>query len=240
LLIRSGAVELWRIPRVEPGVVVAERGRIPEPARGSPQNLSASGLGRRERNLSARSPSVLASTVMSDRDRKPGDDRRGVDTSAPRDPSKAATFPPDRWSRAVTSKTHPPDAAPGAALSVAAGRRDAVPGEAPPDELAARKFIATRFAAAGYRLALDYRFVASGVAVRLDAYDPDQRAGFAYISHADADVVNDIGPGEELAFKALGDANTAYVLIVHDRDIASLGALERIVDDFLGALYRRR
>ncbi|RMH44973.1 MAG: hypothetical protein D6689_01100 [Deltaproteobacteria bacterium] len=175
------------------------------------------------------------------RDKRDGDAGRPpeVSTSARGDAVRPATFPPDRWATPYVSKTHPPATVPPVDRVPVAG---AAPDDddGPPTEAAARAFLSRRFAAAGYRLVSDYAFSAPGVAVVLDGYDPDQRVGFAYVSHADADVVSDIGPAEELAFKQMFDTRDAFVLVVHDRDIDQLSTLEHRLDDFLAAVHRVR
>jgi hypothetical protein len=160
-------------------------------------------------------------------------------TSTPKTPKKATTFPPDRWSGSVVSKTRPPPTMPSAS-ELDAGATQADTGQpAPPTEQEARDFLNVRFRAAGYELASDYQFHAPGVAVVLDAFDADKRCGYVYVSHNDVDIVSDIGHGEELAFKQMFDTGDAFILVIHDRDIDQLSTLEHRLDDFLGAVHRR-
>jgi hypothetical protein len=163
-----------------------------------------------------------------------------VTSSATRIPKQRATFPPERWSGDVISKTTPPldDGADQDTLPTRPGRPRGA-GPEPITERDARQLLTRRFLAAGFEPVFDYALRAPGVALLVDAYDPKRHAGYIYLSHADADVVSDLGAAEELALQQLSDAGTAHVLVVHDRDVDSLAALEHRADAFLASLRSR-
>lgn len=171
-------------------------------------------------------------------------DDNDLDSSATTVPRKAATFPPSRWSDEVVTKTQPPRTLPPVDSVAPGGGTSAHPPDAtaagPISERDARGFLTARFRAAGYDIQADHSFHAPGLAVVLDGFDPKQRVGYCYISHHDADVISDIGAGEELAFKALSDLDDAHVLVIHDTDVPDQAELERRLDAFLAMVHRRR
>lgn len=171
------------------------------------------------------------------RDKTPTPD---LSTSTAKVPKKGTTFPPDRWASDVMSKTRPPGTMPPVEEMLA--ERGEKPGTqpTPPTEQEAREFLNARFRAAGYQLEQDYQFHAPGVAVVLDGFDPQHRTGYTYVSHGDADIISDIGHGEELAFKQMYDTGDVFVLVLHDHDIDQLSTLEHRLDEFLAAVHRRR
>jgi hypothetical protein len=105
-------------------------------------------------------------------------------------------------------------------------------GECIPEELA-RELINRRFAASGYRLEADYSFHHEDILVVLDGFDSERRAGYQYISHADADVVTDHDVATSDLFKRLAAGGGARVLVIHDGEAPTGDALIAIVDQFL-------
>jgi hypothetical protein len=162
-------------------------------------------------------------------------------TSAERLPAemtRGGTFPPVSWdeqSDVITSSSSAPRTAP------AAPPENGIVEQTEDDRLsesAARTILDARFRAAGVDLATDQTFQHDDLAVVLDGYDPAKRVGYAYLSHADADVVTDFDEAAELAFQQLAADGVAHVLVLHDSDIPTADALERRIDAFFSALHR--
>jgi hypothetical protein len=156
-----------------------------------------------------------------------------VESSARREAPRRATFPPTRWD--------------GQAQVVAStGKYQTIPpvGELVDDErerlteARAREILNARFATAGVKLIPDFAFHEGDVMVTLDGYDAGRRTGYAYISHADADVVTDFDEASEVVFNNLAQSDIAHVLLVHDHDVPTVDVLERRIDAFFAALPR--
>ncbi len=137
-------------------------------------------------------------------------------------PPRTTTYPPDRWQsdQAVFTSAEPVSA------------RDATADGERLTEAQARTILDARFRAAGAQLQADYPFREEDLMVTLDGFDPARRLGYAFLSHADADVVTDFDPAAEVAFDQLARDNRAFVLIVHDSDVPTPDALERRIDAF--------
>ncbi|HUH06069.1 MAG TPA: hypothetical protein VML75_28965 [Kofleriaceae bacterium] len=105
-------------------------------------------------------------------------------------------------------------------------------------EIRAREILDARFSAAGAALTHDYPLAEGDLAVTLDGFDPSRRIGYAFISHADADVITDFDEAAELALQGLADRGRCWVLVIHDRDIPNEDAIERRIDAFFDALHR--
>jgi len=103
-------------------------------------------------------------------------------------------------------------------------------------ESLAREVLLRRFTTFGARIRLDHTFHEGEVLCRLDGYDPELRIGYAYISHADADVVTDIDPDAEIALHELGREGRCFVFVVHDTQANSPEQLVVVVDHFLHSL----
>jgi hypothetical protein len=106
------------------------------------------------------------------------------------------------------------------------------------DENRAREILDARFSAAGAALTHDYALAEGDLAITLDGFDPARRIGYAFISHADADVITDFDEAAELALQGLADRGRCRVLVIHDRDIPNEDAIERRIDAFFDALHR--
>jgi hypothetical protein len=104
----------------------------------------------------------------------------------------------------------------------------------------AREILDARFTSAGATLTHDYALAEGDLAVTLDGYDPGRKIGYAFVSHADADVVTDFDEAAEMALHDLADRDRAWVLVIHDRDIPNEDALERRIDAFFDSLYRKQ
>ena len=173
-----------------------------------------------------------------------GKKKRSYESSANRIPGKAATFPPDRWDPQAVSKTRPPSGrvhvdADIRSIQGAPSGRSATARPVPPNEQEAREFLGHRFAAAGYEVVADYNLSSPSMLVRLDAYDPNRKVGFHYVSHSDSDVVSDFGDDEEAELRRLDDAGRAHVLVIHDTHVETEVELEALIDDFLARLHKR-
>jgi len=105
-------------------------------------------------------------------------------------------------------------------------------------EASAREVITRRFTTFGARLHSDYFFREGEVLCTLDGYDPELGVGFAYISHADQDVVTDIDSETELALHELAFQGRCFVLVIHDSNVMSMEQLVIYVDQFLHQLPR--
>ena len=162
-------------------------------------------------------------------------DTRDVTASSSSNLPRSVSYPPIGWDReesVVTSapksrqpqETHP---------APASGIDDGL------TEVRAREVLLARFRAAGVNIATDYIFKSQGLIVRLDGYDDTQCIGFSFVSHSDADVVTDFDEATDVAFAEMAAEKRAWVLVMHDRDIPNLDALERRVDAFFNALPPR-
>ena len=100
-------------------------------------------------------------------------------------------------------------------------------------EASAREVINRRLTMYGARLQSDYAFHEGTVLCTLDAYDPELGVGYAYISHADEDIVTDIDSETELALHELMYQNCCYVMVIHDSNVRSIEQLVIYVDQFL-------
>jgi len=155
------------------------------------------------------------------------------DVTKARVPPSRATYPPIHWDKAtsVISSASPDDAMRdgdgSAGGMVATDHIDARLSEA-----RAREILNARFTAAGINLQADYAYREADLIVNLDGFDPTQRIGYAYISHADADVVTAFDAAAALAFEQLAEAGKVFVLVVHDTDVPTPDALERKIDTF--------
>lgn len=149
-------------------------------------------------------------------------------------PARTVTFPPSAWDRdddVISSARRDGDRA----------RPDPPPGgplETHLTEAEARRLLDARFTAAGVQLIADYTFRDTDLVVKLDAYDPRRKIGYAYVSHADADVVTDFDAAAEVAFQQLAAEARAFVLVVHDADVPTADALEHRIDAFFEQIRR--
>lgn len=100
-------------------------------------------------------------------------------------------------------------------------------------EALAREIINRRFAQAGYQMEPDFPFAHGDTLVTLDGFDPQNRIGFQYISHADQDVVTDHDLATSAALKRIESAGGARVLVIHDGEAPTGDDLMAIVDEFL-------
>jgi hypothetical protein len=151
-------------------------------------------------------------------------------------PTRRATFPPTHWEKAdsVISSASPEDA-----LGKGGGDAGIVATDHVDERLSeqrAREILNARFKAAGIILQADYSFREADLLVTLDGYDELQRVGYAYISHADVDVVTDFDEAAEMAFEQLATEGKVFILIVHDTDVPTPDALEKRIDTFFIAL----
>ena len=167
-------------------------------------------------------------------------DKPTLQSSANRLRKKGVTYPPDRWAPSAVSKTRPPtgNVSVDADLRSLQGR-SATPRPVPPTEQEAREFLTHRFLAAGYGCVADYNLSSPSMLVRLDAFEPNRKVGFHYLSHSDSDVVSDFGSEEQRELERLDESGRAHVLVIHDTDIATEIELEQRVDEFLARLHRR-
>ena len=102
----------------------------------------------------------------------------------------------------------------------------------------AREILHRRFTQYGASIQTDYPFHTERIACTLDGYDPHRRLGYAYISHADADVVTDIDADTELGLHQLAMNGEAWILVVHDSHIRKLEELVVHADNFLRTVPR--
>jgi hypothetical protein len=149
---------------------------------------------------------------------------------------RRVTYPPKTWDREAGVVS----SAGGTASEQAAPPLAPTSGSYDPrlTEARAREILGKRFAAAGAALEPDYSFREGDLMVTLDGYDPDRRIGFAFVSHADADVVTDFDEATDEAFRQLAAAARAHVLVVHDWDVPTADVLERMIDAFFHHLPR--
>lgn len=150
---------------------------------------------------------------------------------------RGGTFPPVAWDREDIISSAAPSGGE-RADSPAPGGLHQPASEHHLGEDDARALLTTRFTTAGISLVADYPFQRDDLAVTLDGYDPERKIGFAYLSHADADVVTDFDEATELAFQELARDGVAQVLVVHDSDTPNADVLERRIDAFFAALQR--
>lgn len=106
------------------------------------------------------------------------------------------------------------------------------------NENRAREILNARFSSAGAALTHDYPLAEGDLAITLDGFDPTRKIGYAFISHADADVITDFDEAAEPALQALAERGRCWVLVIHDVDIPNEDALERRIDAFFDALHR--
>jgi len=154
-------------------------------------------------------------------------------------PPRRTTYPPMTWDKAdaVISSASPKDA-----LGDGRGGTDMVATDHVDERLSekrAREILNARFKAAGIVLQQDFAYRQADLIVTLDGYDELQCVGYAYISHADADVVTDFDEAAELAFEQLASEGKAFVLVIHDTDVPTPDTLERRIDTFFIALRAR-
>jgi len=156
-----------------------------------------------------------------------------VDSPIPR----TATFPPTAWDAegSVISSTTPAEAGARPTMPPTNGIVSTDP-EPTLSEAEARGILQRRLSTAGVALQSDFAFRHADLVVTLDGFDPARAIGFAYISHADADVVTDFDEATEMAFQELNRQGVAFVLVIHDTDIPTADALERRIDAFLDLL----
>ncbi len=105
-------------------------------------------------------------------------------------------------------------------------------------EAAAREVIGRRFTLYGARLHSDYFFREGDILCTLDGYDPELGVGYAYVSHADEDVITDLDSETELALHELSFQGRCFVLVIHDSNVMSMEQLVIYVDQFLHQLPR--
>jgi hypothetical protein len=166
------------------------------------------------------------------------DPKRSSAPPEPNDAGEAAarrvTYPPKAWDREaeVVASTGGGPPEPAAAAEASGGYDPRL------SEARARELLGKRFAAAGAALERDYPFRHGDLLVTLDGYDPARTIGFAFVSHADADVVTDFDEATDEAFRQLAAAGVAHVLVVHDADVPTADALERRIDAFFQSLPR--
>ena len=123
------------------------------------------------------------------------------------------------------------------------GRRDSVTGRVTVTgtrigEGLAREILYRRFTSFGAVIQSEYLFRMGTVMCTLDGYDPGRKIGYAFVSHADADVVTDIDGDVELEIYELCRQGSVQILVVHDTAFESLDQLVIHVDKFLHGLPR--
>ncbi len=161
----------------------------------------------------------------------------GTPATTPNPLPRTATFPPAAWDAegSVISSTTPAEAGARPTLPPTGGIVSTDP-EPTLSEDEARDIVQRRLRTAGVALQPDFAFRHADLVVTLDGFDPARAIGFAYISHADADVVTDFDEASEMAFHELARQGVAFVLVIHDTDIPTADALERRIDAFLDLL----
>ena len=156
-----------------------------------------------------------------------------VESSARREVPRRATFPPTRWDgqASVVSSTGKYPTVPPVGDLADDGRERL-------SEARAREILNARFTTAGVKLIPEFAFSDGEIMVTLDGYDAGRRTGYAFISHADADVVTDFDEASEVVFQNLARAGVAHILLVHDHDVPTADALEHRIDAFFSQLPR--